>query len=79
MRYRIEDVEDLQTDIAALPTKWDRVTHFVEHFGLPANFVAKKVDALLHMDPEQLVKVLMHADPTGETAARNVDRGLVPA
>lgn len=72
MRYRIEDVEELQSDIAALPTKWDRVAHFVEHFDIPANFVHKKIDHLLHMDPEQLIQVLMHGDPTGERACRNV-------
>ena len=69
MRFTIQDVEDVQTDVKAIVTgRFDRVAHMVEHFGLPWNFVNSKLNHLLKMSPIELLTVIQYQDPTGETA-----------
>lgn len=76
-RYRLEDIADLQSDVAAMPTKRDQVTHLSEQYPhMSWSFLSKNVGALLALDPEQFLRVLQHSDPTGETAARRADMAV---
>ncbi|GAB3191995.1 hypothetical protein [Nesterenkonia suensis] len=72
---RLEDIAEVQQDAREQGSKLDAVAHFAEHFPhLPSDWVARHLDMLLGMDPEQLVSVIGYPDPTGERAARNADR-----
>lgn len=74
-RYSIDDVQDLQEDLARLDSDVYRRAHLVQEYPhIPTNFWKNRLTPtqLIQMDPELVMRTLLHMDPTGEEAVRNV-------
>lgn len=73
-RNQGQDYAQLAAAIAALPTKRAAVDYLIRECPhLSRSWVKRHWDQLTAMDPEQLRRAVGIPDPTGNTAARNVD------
>lgn len=76
-RYRIDDVRELQEDLARMDSDLFRRAHLVQEYPhIPTNFWKNRLTPtqLMGMDPELALRTLLYADPTGERAVNNVMR-----
>lgn len=73
--WDVDTAKDMAEHLAEIPGREARIDMLQEAYGFPRSWSHKHLNTLMNLTPEQMVRVLLHADPTGETAVRRADGG----
>ncbi|WP_147107208.1 hypothetical protein [Nesterenkonia populi] len=68
-----ETAHDLAEHLAEQPDRKARVDLLEDAYGFPRDWADRNLNTLLRLTADQLMRVLQHADPTGEQATNRAD------
>lgn len=67
-----ETAKDLAEHLGELRGRESRVDLLEDAYGFPRDWAHRNVNTLIRLTPDQLARVLQHADITGERATNRV-------
>jgi len=72
---QLDEIAVLQQECSQVPPKVARQILMANYPQRPESFFKRNLRLILTLDPDQLIQILGHKDPTGETAVNNVLEG----